>query len=152
MTVSDELNALIEKLGKQQALKLLRKAALDNASAQSMLTIVAKQGSHHLPDMYLMGMVYVASTGNLDCSSVELVREQYSEILSRLASVLKSRPWTRIYLIPFGHSTLAMQITLLVYRITRIETIELFYDGKGGYSDLQIELRPIIVASDAKSP
>src|SRR5258707_15166277 len=124
MTVRDELNELIRKIGEERALKIIQRAVHDNASAESMLTIVANQGSHHLPDMYLRGMVYVASIGNLDFSSMERVHEQYNEILSRLASVLKSKPWTRIYLIPFGHSTLAMQIKLLVYRITRIETVE----------------------------
>src|SRR6266436_7434856 len=151
MTVGDELSALIQKMGEERALKIIQRTIRDDASAQSILTVVANQGSHHLPEMYLRGTIYVASTGNLDFSSIELVHEQYSEILSRLASVLQSQLWKRIYLIPFGHSTLAMQIKLLVYRITRIETVDLFYDGKGGYSDLQIELRPIIVASDASS-
>ena len=41
-----------------------------------------------------------------------------------------------------------MQIKLLVYRVTRIETIDVFYDGMGGYADLELQLRPIIVEAD----
>jgi hypothetical protein len=145
-SIHNELNALIKKIGEERALEIIR-ASIHISDDPSTLTIIANQGSHHLPDMYKRGVIHIASAGNLDFSSVARVRQQYEEILSRLGSILKSRPWSRIYLIPFGHSTLNMQIKLLVYRITRIETIDLFYDGKGGYSDLQIELRPIIVRS-----
>jgi hypothetical protein len=145
-SVRQELDALIEKIGEERALEIIR-GSNHKADSASTLTIVANQGSHHLPDMYKRGLVHIASKGNLDFSSTVRVYQQYNEILSHLAMVLKSRSWSRIYLIPFGHSTLSMQIKLLVYRITRIETIDLLYDGKGGYSDLEIELRPIIVGS-----
>jgi hypothetical protein len=131
------------------ALEILR-TTLGRASSHT-LTIIANEGTHHLPEAFRRGMIYSASKGNLDFSSADKVREQFEGILSQLASLLKSRTWSRIYLVPFGHATLSMQIKLLVYRVTRLETIDIFYDGKGGYSDLQLELRPVILDSEQRS-
>lgn len=111
------------------------------------MTIVANKGVHHLPSECLRGEVFYASEGNLDFSSIEVVKSQYEQILRVVAIILKKCPWKQIYLIPFGHSTLCMQIKLLVFRVTRIVTIDLFYDGKGHYSDLCIEQRNLIVSS-----
>jgi hypothetical protein len=147
MNVREELEALVTKIGEERALNIIKNSAVD-IETDKTLTIIANLGSHHLPDTFRRGFVHIASKGNLDFSSPDRVREQYRDILTRLSSLLKSKVWSRIYLVPFGHSTLSMQIKLLVYRITRIETVDLFYDGKGGYSDLDIQLRPIIVAAD----
>jgi hypothetical protein len=83
----------------------------------------------------------------LDFSSIAAVKRQYEEILGGLAALLKKRTWTRIYLVPFGPSTLCMQIKLLVFRVTRLETVDVFYDGRGNYADLEILQRQLIVQS-----
>jgi hypothetical protein len=139
-----ELDSLVMQYGTDAAIELLKREMSRRAS-ESILTIVANEGAHHLPEAYKRGEVYVATRGNLDFSSVEKVRSQYEKVIVDLARKLKSKTWHRVYLIPFGHSTLCMQIKLLVYRVTRIETVDLFYDGRGNYADLSIEQRSLIV-------
>jgi hypothetical protein len=151
MSIRDELEALVTKIGEERALSIIKNSTVD-IGTENVLTIIANRGSHHLPESFKRGLVHVASEGSLDFSSPARVREQYRDILMRLASLLKSRTWSRIYLVPFGHSTLSMQLKLLVYRVTRIETTDLFYDGRGGYSDLDIQLRPIIVDAGESTP
>jgi hypothetical protein len=41
-----------------------------------------------------------------------------------------------------------MQIKLMTYRITRIESIDIFYTGNGKYYDLQIDQRDVIVGAE----
>jgi hypothetical protein len=141
-----KLEDLVKSVGYDRACEILEKAA--GGIAGSTLTIVANKGVHHLPDECVRGEIFYASEGNLDFSSIDAVRKQYVDILAKLASKLKSASWKEIYIVPFGHNTLSMQIKLLVYRVTRIETTDLFYDGKGGYCDLSIDQREIIVLSD----
>ena len=112
-----------------------------------VLTIVTNKGVHHIPDEILRGDVFIASEGDLDFSSIESVTGEYQGILDRLSKKLKARKWSKIYLVPFGHNTLCMQIKLLVYRVTHMETVDWFYDGRGGYRPLELNQRPIISAS-----
>lgn len=139
-----ELDDLVRQYGTEATIELIKREMARQASG-SVLTIIANEGMHHLPEAYKRGEVYVATRGNLDFSSVDRVKSQYETVLSDLSGRLKSKCWQRIYLVPFGHSTLCMQIKLLVYRVTRIETVDLFYDGKGHYADLSIEQRHLIV-------
>lgn len=139
-----ELDSLIMQYGTEATIALIKREMSSRASG-STLTIIANEGTHHLPDAYTRGEVYVATKGNLDFSSVDRVKAQYEKVIIDLSQKLKSRTWHQIYLIPFGHTTLCMQIKLLVYRVTRIETVDLFYDGRGNYSDLSIEQRDLIV-------
>jgi hypothetical protein len=143
---SAELDELVRQYGTEATIALIKREMARQASG-SALTIIANEGTHHLPDAFKRGEIYVATKGNLDFSSVDKVKLQYERVLSDLSQKLKSKNWHSVYLVPFGHSTLCMQIKLLVYRITRIETIDLFYDGKGNYADLSIEQRGLIVAS-----
>lgn len=145
MNLDEQLRSIIVDLGPERALEILNAAR--QSKSEEVLTIVSNEGMHRVPTAFSRGTVYAASTGMLDLSSSDRVREQFNEILLRLTSVLKSRTWSKIYLIPFGHASLSMQIKLLVYRVTRLETVDLFYDGKGGYFDLDVDLRPIIVAA-----
>jgi len=141
---NDELDDVASEYGRDRAIALIKRE-LSRDAVSGTLTIIANEGIHHLPDAYKRGELYIASRGNLDFSSLEIVKEQYEEILSLLAIKLKSQTWKNIYLVPFGHSTLCMQIKLLVFRVTRIETIDLFYDGRGNYEDLSIAQRSLIV-------
>lgn len=140
-----KLEDLIKKIGNEKSCDILA----DHLEQQSddVLTIVANKGIHHLPSECLHGEVFYASEGNLDFSSIEIVKAQYEKILGDISIKLIKRPWKHVYLVPFGPSTLCMQIKLLVFRVTRIETTDLFYDGKGNYSDLSIEQRKLIIAS-----
>jgi hypothetical protein len=142
----ESLRELITRLGEKRALQILQEA--EGHSSAETLTIIANEGVHHLPDSMKRGHVHVASHGNLDFSTISTVQTEYSRILSDLAHLLKQRTWKRIYLVPFGPSTLSMQIKLLVYRITRIETADVFYDGKGNYFDLFIAQRDLIIEAE----
>ena len=141
-----KLDDLIDKIGHEKSCDIL--AYHLERQSDDVLTIVANKGVHHLPSECLRGEVYYASEGTLDFSSIEFVKVQYEKILGDVSVILKKRPWKHVYLVPFGHSTLCMQIKLLVFRVTRIETTDLFYDGKGHYSDLCIEQRNLIVSSE----
>ena len=144
MVNRDRLDQIIETIGEKEALSILERHIKNPAT--EILTIVANKGVHYLPREIQRGFVHVASQGNLDFSSIHSVEQEYQKILTSLSDVLQSRMWGKIYLVPFGPSTLSMQIKLLVYRITRIETVDVFYDGKGGYFDLSIDQRALIVS------
>jgi hypothetical protein len=144
--MTETLQELVARLGEKRALQILIEA--EGHSRAETLTIIANEGVHHLPDTMRRGHIYVASHGNLDFSTISTVQAEYSRILTDLAHLLKQRTWKRIYVVPFGPSTLSMQIKLLVYRITRIETTDLFYDGKGNYFDLFIAQRDLIVEAE----
>lgn len=140
-----KLDDLIKKIGHEKSCGILARHL--KRQSDDILTIVANKGVHHLPSECLRGEVFYASEGNLDFSSIEIIKSQYEKILGDIAIELKKRSWKHVYLVPFGPSTLCMQIKLLVFRVTRIETTDIFYDGKGHYSDLYIEQRKLIVAS-----
>jgi hypothetical protein len=141
--VDKELEYLIGQYGPEATVALL-KEEIHRKNAKDTLTIIANEGTHHLPEVYRRGEIYVVTKGNLDFSSVDKVKSQYEIVLSDLSDKLKSQIWHKIYLVPFGHSTLCMQIKLLVFRITRIETTDLFYSGNGNYADLAIDQRTLI--------
>lgn len=141
-----ELNRLIKVYGKERLLSALKRDVYDEEQ-EGVLTIIANAGVHHLPNELQKGETFVASRGNLDFSSEKAVVDQYESILSDLARFLKARTWKTVYLIPFGHSTLSLQIKILVFRITRIETIDMFYHSDIGYFPLKLDIRKIITES-----
>jgi hypothetical protein len=136
------LDLVVAKKGEEWLCSLLE-ANAQNAQ-EDVLTIIVNQGKHFLPAEFCRGYVHVASRGDLDFSSPESVRFQYETILRETAEVLKARAWKAVYVVPFGHTTLSMQIKLLAYRVAGIETIDLFHFGGGRYADLQINQRPLI--------
>ena len=142
----DDLSELIERLGKDKASDILRRYSGQRGDeSDNALTIVANRGVHHLPDENLRGTVFYASEGNLDFSSAESVQEEFERILEGVARILKSRSWKQVFIVPFGPCALSMQIKLLIYRITRIESIDIFHLGQGEYMDLEVKQRHIIV-------
>ena len=140
---------LVERIGEEEACNVLREH-LDSAQQvdKSVLTIVVNKGVHHLPRRSLRGTVFYASEGNLNFSNAKSVENEFGEILENVTRILKERKWRQVYVLPFGPCALSMQIKLLIYRITRIESIEIFYLGDGEYMDLEIEQRSIIVRTE----
>ena len=112
---------------------------------EDILTIIVNEGVHPHAAVHERGEVYIASMGNLDFSSKERAEEEFQKILLGVAQKLKSKIWRKIYIVPFGPPILAMQIKLLVYRISRIETIDVLRAGNGIYYDLEINQRDIAV-------
>ncbi len=119
-------------------------------NTNNVLTIVANKGVHHLPTDFQRGYVYYASEGSLNFDNASTIKQEYEKILKDLSVLLQSKLWKSIYLIPYGHSTLSMQIKLLVYRITHIETIDVFYVGGGEYTDLSLKQRDILTGESNK--
>lgn len=136
----------LEKIGSEK-LKTEMKNLLAYEEDQDFLTIIANEGIHPNSPIHNRGEVYVASRGSLDFSSKEIVQQQFKEILTKTAIKLKSKPWKKVYLVPFGPAVLSMQIKLLVYRILYMETIDFLYVGHGNYYDLDIDLRTIVAKS-----
>ena len=142
MSIDDQaaslLEAAIKNIGLERAKDLLREAA--HTPEDKTLTIIANQNAHHIPAKYLRGEVYVASKGNIDFSSLSAIEGQYVEIIERLKKKLMRKAWSKVYLIPTGHPTLSLQIKSAVYRITRLDTTDLFYSN-GEYYDITINWR-----------
>lgn len=143
----DRLDKLVAELGYTTALRVLSRHAKRVQSDDNVLTIVVNQGVHNIPDDVVRGELFYASEGNLDFSSREAVHSEFRSVLSNVARKLKSKAWKEIYILPFGPSTLSMQIKLLVYRVTRIESTDLFFMGGSEYFGLEINQREIIVDS-----
>ncbi len=141
----DLLRQAIQANGEEVVLRELRKLCAMPSSKENVLTIIANEGVHHLPEEFVRGEVYTAHEGSFDFSSPNLTHSQIRDVLIRLAEKLKSKPYHRIYLVPFGHSVPAMQIKLLVYRICHIETTDVFYIGAGRYFDYQENLRDLVL-------
>jgi hypothetical protein len=144
----DDLSKLIERYIEEIGLEQLKetlihelyKSKLDNYA----LTIVANQGLHDIPSRFVHGELYIASSGNLDFESKEIIIKQYEEILVKLRKKLSEKEWKKVYLVPTGHSTLALQIKSLVYHILRVDTIDLFY-SKGDYYEIEINVRSLLL-------
>lgn len=133
----------IRRIAAQRGTPFVR-AALDDASIsgpKETLTIVSNAGIHPIPQEYVSGELYIASEGNLDFSNIETVAQEYDLIIRDLHKKLLEKGWKKIYLFPFGHSTLCMAIKIAVYRTLRIETVDVFYFGNGRYEYLERDTR-----------
>lgn len=138
------IEACIEKIGLDQLKRTLIREINKNRLDDYSLTIIANQGLHEIPSRFIHGQLYIASSGNLNFDSKKAIVEQYEEILSKLRQKLSEKEWKKVYLVPTGHSTLALQIKSLVYHILRIDTIDLFY-SKGDYYEIEINVRSLLV-------
>jgi hypothetical protein len=143
-----EMKQLIEeclnKVGYEKLREELNKV-LSIQDGEDVLTIIVNEGVHPHAAFHERGEVYIASRGNLDFSSKERAEEEFQKVLLGVAQKLKSKIWKKIYIVPFGPPILAMQIKLLVYRISRIETIDVLRAGNGVYYDLEINQRDIAI-------
>lgn len=120
---------------------------LQGDAAPTVLTIIANAGVHEIPKAYLRGEVYEASRGDWDASDEEALSFELSSILSRLARKLRSRAWNCVYLIPTGHPVLSLQIKTMVYRLLRINTIDLYYKA-GTYFEINLDQRAIALGKE----
>lgn len=141
--VEDLVDELIEQEGVAKTKRLIKSLIID--SSEPVLTIIANQGSHRIPEKYLRGEIFIASKGNLDFSRKSAVEKQYKQIAFDLSVKLAEKNWKRIYLIPTGHVTLSLQLKLTVYRVTRLNTTDLFYSD-GRFFDLLIDQRRLIAS------
>ncbi len=139
----------------EECIQVRGRAAVENTlssllegsrSSRNTLTIIANSGVHPIAEDFLKGEVYSASHGNFDVSSKQVIELEFHRILTALGRKLGERSWNEIYLIPTGHPALSAQIKLFVYRILRINTIDLFYTN-GKYYELNIDHRDIVLKS-----
>ncbi|MBL8180908.1 MAG: hypothetical protein JNL64_04790 [Blastocatellia bacterium] len=143
--VTEKIEELVSEIGERELISALENLIDKSKSRETELTIIANEGIHLLPTEYQRGLLHVVSRGSLDFSSITKVKLVYEQALIDLCRVLKSNSWKKIYLVPFGHQSLSVQIKLLVFRITGMETIDLFHLGEGRYVDLEIKQRDLIV-------
>ena len=109
---------------------------------EDTLTVVANAGVHTIPPQYLRGEIYEVSRGNWSTTDAAELTEELTSLLSGLANKLRSRPWRTVYLVPTGHPILTINVKLLVYRLLRINTIDLYY-REGEYLEIQLDHRRI---------
>jgi hypothetical protein len=137
-------NEFVKKFGIEAVLIKLEELTRSSENDEYTLTIVTNIGLHPLPEKFLVGEVFFASEGQMDFSNVQTVENQYKEILLRAAKKLKEKNWKKVFVLPFGHVTLAMQIKLLVQKVLSIESTEIIHLGNGEYSFLSIDQRALI--------
>jgi len=144
MRGTDELITLLTQAVERQGEDAVRdalSALIDKEVRMARtLTILGNQGVHAIPEEHIHGELYVATQGTLDLSHCDSIKEVYVPILRSLADKLRSKNWEKIYFIPTGPTTLALQIKLLVYHITRMSTIDLFY-LRGNYTEIDLDYR-----------
>jgi len=141
------LDQALKSSGRSRLEATLKGLASDDVSKNGVLTIVANAGVHSIPETFLRGEVYEASRGDWDVSTEEALLLELRGILSRLVSKLRSRRWSRVYLIPTGHPILSIQIKALVYRVLRLNTIDLYYK-QGSYFEVDLDQRDIALSEE----
>ncbi|WP_157081026.1 hypothetical protein [Novosphingobium naphthalenivorans] len=109
------------------------------------LTILSNAGMHPIPHEYVRGELFTASEGNLDFTDINSVNLELDRIVKRVKEKIFSDNWTNVYLIPFGHSSISLTIKMTVFRLLRIETIDVFYFGEGRYDYLDRDSRDSIL-------
>jgi hypothetical protein len=144
--VQSDLHKLLEETLKARGAAPVEAALRGLLSSGSpdvqVLTIIANAGVHEVPPAYLRGDVYEASRGDWNASTEEALSLELRRILSGLVKKLRSRRWGCIYLIPTGHPILSLQIKAMVYRILRLNTIDLYYKA-GTYFEVDLDQRAI---------
>ena len=143
--ISELVATALDRIGEERLVEeLIKLSSLEFDSREDTLTIIANEGVHHLPKRLMRGEVFVASKGSLDFSSNDSIKREFTNVIKEVSIKLKEREWKKIYLVPFGPANLSMLIKLLVYRVTHIETVDVFYvDGE--YQEIDIQLRKIII-------
>ncbi|MBW7568474.1 hypothetical protein KIF53_20895 [Chromobacterium subtsugae] len=142
------LEKLVEKVGEESATSILKKEM--NVEVHE-LTIISNLSHHHIPDFYLRGDVFVASEGNVDLFGSDVIELSLARILLKVKDKLMERSWKRIYFIPTGHPIISLQIKLLIYQVTRLNSIDLLYlDGNFVDVDMNIRELELVVANKGK--
>jgi hypothetical protein len=99
---------------------------------------------------FLRGVVYAASHGDWNASTEQDLVIELSRILSGVVRKLRSQHWSRVYLIPTGHPILSLQIKAMVYRILRLNTIDLYYKS-GSYFEIDLDQRAIALSEEDRA-
>jgi len=146
----DLLDEALKLRGTAPVETALKSLLVSAAPETHVLTIVANAGIHEVPSNYLRGDVYEASRGDWDATTEDALAAELRTILLRLVTKLRSRRWGRIYLVPTGHPILSLQIKAMVYRILRLNTIDLYYKG-GTYFEIDIDQRAIALAGEDRA-
>jgi hypothetical protein len=139
------LSRAIVFAGETRVIDALLALARGSVRPSEELTIIGNTGMHTIPEGFIHGDRYAVSHGNLDLSSLDAIRQGYASVLRLLADKLRERTWKKIYLVPAGPTTLILQIKLLVYHITRLSTVDLYYSG-GQYFELDLDYRDYLKA------
>lgn len=137
----DLLRGLIERRGES----FVREHLSAIKPERKELTILSNAGMHPIPYDYVRGTLFVASEGNLDFSDINSVNKELDSIVEKIREVIFSDKWTDVYLIPFGHSSISLTIKMVVFRLLRIETVDIFYFGSGRYDYLDRDSRSSIL-------
>lgn len=152
MTRRADLSGLVDTAvgtaGAERVAEALRSLVRREAEADDTLTLISNAGVHTIPDRYLRGVVYEVSRGDWAVSTAVEVREELMGLLHRLARKLRSRPWRQVYLVPTGHPVLTVNVKLLVYRLLRINTIDLYYKA-GQYIEVEIDHRRLSLQTES---
>lgn len=143
------LDQAVESSGNDRVVAALESLVATDQSDKGVLTIIANAGIHKIPEAFLRGVIYEASRGDWDASTEEALRADLIEILSRLVNKLRGSGWKRVYLIPTGHPILSLQIKAMVYRILRLNTIDLYYKD-GSYLEVDLDQRAIALTEESR--
>ncbi len=136
------LEQAVKSSGSARVAAALSELARKNVPDKGVLTIIANAGVHTIPKPFLRGEVYEASRGDWDVSSEQALVTELGNIMLRLISKLRARQWERIYLVPTGHPILSLQIKAMVYRVLRLNTIDLYHKA-GTYFEVNLDHRAI---------
>lgn len=140
--IRELLDQAVASSGSDRVVAVLQSLARSDPPDEGILTVVANAGIHSVPSVFLRGDVYEASRGDWDAATEEALLLELRHILSGLVHKLRSRQWSRVYLIPTGHPILSLQIKAMVYRILRLNTIDLYYKA-GSYFEVDLDQRAI---------
>ena len=141
------VDSAVEAAGAERVAEVLR-SVVGRESDADTLTLISNAGVHTIPDRYLRGGVYEVSRGDWAVSTAAEVQEELMGLLYNLARKLRSRSWRRVYLVPTGHPVLTVNVKLLVYRLLRINTIDLYYKA-GQYLEVEIDHRGLSLQTES---
>ena len=74
-----------------------------------------------------------------------MLTEELKNILSDLAKVLQSNTWKQVYLLPTGHPIISINAKAIVYRLLRINTVDICYLN-GEYMEVELNHRDIALS------
>lgn len=144
--MSDQLRRQLDKIVKSYGLDKTREAlsGIERLSKFKVCTIVVNKGLHHFPEDILHGRVFYFSDSSLPMETRDVAEKWMSERLIKLKEFLHSQKWSEIYLLISGHAAACVQVKLAIYRITHIESIDIAFDGKGNYINIEIPMRRLL--------
>lgn len=123
----------------------------EEADRESVCTVIVNEGMHHIPSRVLRGDVYVYSRGPLDFSSEHNLNEQLSNYAKGLIEFLRSKKWSRVFVVISGHAVACMSVKLIVFRVTHMESEDWVFDGEGNYLLSDVIVRSQLRRSSQRS-